>query len=114
MTKLSFARDVQGQNAYAPVTSSNKYSANLVNGGASSITVPSSSQNWIVVFSYQPGVDVWVDFSGATAAIPAAATFAASTSELNPAARSVQAGSIISAITINATADVGVMFYAIP
>lgn len=114
MTQLSFARDIQGQNAYAPMTSSNKYSATLVNGGASSITVPSSSQNWIAVFSYQPGVDVWVDFSGATAIIPVGATFASTTSELNPAARSVQANSTISAITANATADVGVMLYAVP
>jgi len=114
MTQLNFGRDVQGMNAYAPQTSSNKYSANLVNGGASSITVPSSFQNWIAVFSYQPGVDVWVDFSGATAAIPVGATFAATTSELNPAARYVSGGSVISAITANATADMGIMLYAVP
>lgn len=113
MTQLNFGRDVQGMNAYAPQTSANKYSATLINGGASSITVPSSYQNWIAVFSYQPGVDIWVDFSGATAAIPVGATFASSTSELNPAARSVQAGSVISAITANATADMGIMLYAV-
>lgn len=110
---LNFGRDASGYNAFSPSPSNNKYSATLVNGAASSVTVPSTSSLWDVVFSYQPGDSVWVDFSGATAAIPVGATFAATTSELLPASRRVLAGTVVSAITDNATADVGIMLYAV-
>ena len=90
-----------------------KWNATITNGSATSITVPSNFKTWIAVFSYQSGSNVWVDFSGATAAIPAGATLAVSTSELNPGARTVQAGSKISIITDNTSADVGISLYAV-
>lgn len=113
MTILNFGRDVQGYNAYAPAPSDLKYSATLTNGSATSITVPSNFINWIVVFSYQPGSDIWVDFSGETAAVPAGATLSSTTSELLPATRLVNNGTNISVITANTTADIGIMLYAI-
>ncbi len=113
-TQLNFGRDVQGMNAYAPFTSTNKYNATITNGAETHITVPSDSENWIAAFAYQPGSNVWVDLTGATAAIPAGATLTACTSELNPGQRKVLAGSKISMITDDSTADVGVILYAVP
>lgn len=105
---LNFGRDVQGYNAYAPQDASFKRSATLLAGGASSFTIPNSYPVWIVAFSPQPGANVWVDFSGSTAAIPVGATFAATTSSLNPGQRTVLAGTSISCITDNTTADIGI------
>jgi len=113
VNQLQFGRDVQGYNAYAPLDSSVKYSATITNGSATSITVPSSFQVWIVAFSIQPGTNVWVDFSGATAAIPVGATLAVTTSSLNPGQRTVFSAGNISIITDNATADVGIELWPV-
>lgn len=110
---LNFGRDVQGYNAYAPQDASIKYSATLTNGNATSITVPNSYEVWIAAFSSQPGGDLWVDFSGATAAIPVGATLAATTSSLNPGQRTVFAGGTISVITDNTTLDVGIELWPV-
>lgn len=114
MTTLNFGRDAQGFNAFAPMPSALKQSVTLTTGVAASYTVPSEFKNYIVVFSTQPGTTVWVDFSGATAAVPAGGTFAATTSELNPGSRLIAGGSSISVISNNATADVGISLYAVP
>jgi hypothetical protein len=113
ITPLSFGRDEQGYNAYAPQDSSLKYSATITNGSATSITIPKSYQIWIVAFSIQPGGNVWVDFSGATAAIPAGATLASTTASLNPGQRTVFSGGTISIITDNASVDVGIELWPV-
>lgn len=119
-TKLEFGRDINAYNAFAPRPSTTAFSATLTNGAASSITLPGNFQEWVVAFSFQPGTVVWVDFSGATAAIPVGATFAATTSELNPGARKIATYKndgvtprTISLITDSATADVSITLYGI-
>jgi hypothetical protein len=111
-TLLSFGRDVQGYNAYAPQPSTNKWSATKTTGSATSITVPSNFQTWVVSFRYYPN-DVWVDVTGATAAIPVGATLASSTSELNPASLTLQAGTNISMITGLTSADVSIVMWPV-
>lgn len=113
MSLLNFAKDVQGFNTFAPMFANVKYSATLASNGHATVTVPSSFTNWVVVFSIQPGSDVWVANNG-TAAAPAGATFASTTSELLPGSRSVKAGDVIDILNNGvASADVGVSFYAL-
>lgn len=112
-TILRFGRDTQGMNAYAPATAEDKWNVLLFNGVAASITVPDNYENWIAVFSYQPGTGVWVDFSGATAVAPTLNTLEPCTAEMNPSARSVKSGDTISMITANAQAQTGVVLYAL-
>ena len=111
-TILSFGRDIQGYNAYAPQPSTNKWSATITTGTATSIVVPSNYPVWVVSFRYYPN-DVWVDVTGATAAIPAGATLATTTSELNPASLTLTAGTHISVITGLTTADVSVVMWPV-
>ncbi len=111
-TELQFGRDIQGYNSYAPYPSANKWSATITNGAATSITVPSNFAVWIVSFRYFPN-DVWVDVSGAAAIIPVGATLASSTSELNPSSLTLLAGTNISIITGQATADVSIVMWPV-
>jgi hypothetical protein len=112
-TILNFGRDVQGYNAYAPMDSKDKFRAVLVAGTATSITVPSNYPVWIVAFSPQPGADVWVDFSGATATIPSGGTLTSTTTSLNPGQRTVLAGSTISVIASNTNAEIGIELWSV-
>ncbi len=112
-TMLNFGRDVQGYNAYAPSRSKDIWKANLATGVESNITVPSNHEMWIAVFSFQPGTDVWVDLSGATAVAPSTGTLTATTAELNPGSRTVLAGDKISCITDSTAAEMSVALYAV-
>lgn len=105
---LNFGRDIQGYNAYAPQDAPFKESATLDAGIPSTFTIPSSYPVWIVAFTPQPGTNIWVDFSGAAATAPVGSTFATTTSTLNPGQRTVLAGTEISCVTNNTTADIGV------
>ena len=109
-TKLSFGRDIQGHNAYATKPSTVKWSATITVGTATSITVPSNWNTWVVSFRYYPN-DVWVDVSGADAIVPVGATLAVTTSELNPASLTLSAGTKISVITGLTSADVSVVMW---
>jgi hypothetical protein len=109
---LHFGRDTQGYCSYAPDPSTVKYAATLTAGLPASVVVPSTFAVWVVSFRYYPN-DVWVDTSGVAAIIPAGATLAATTSELNPASLTLLAGTNISMITALATADVSVVMWPV-
>lgn len=108
--RLQFGRDTQGYNAFAPYPSSYKWKATLTANNATSIVIPFSFPLWIVSFRYFPN-DVWVDVSGATAAVPVGGTLTATTAELNPASLTLEAGKTISVITSQATADISIVMW---
>lgn len=112
MTRLTFGKDTGSYSAYAPMPSTDKWSATITNGSATSITVPTTHANWVVSFRYYPN-DVWVDTTGATAIIPVGATLAATTSELNPASLTLPSGATISMITGLTAADVSVVMWPV-
>ena len=88
------------------------YTAILGAAGSDDFAVPLSAPRWKAVFSYTPGVDVWVSING-TAAVPAGATFAVAASELNPKCREVAAGDTIDCFAVTANTNVSVSFYAL-
>lgn len=112
--KLQFGVDSSGKSALSPFPTDVAYSADLVNNTPATITVPASAKEWTVAFSITPGTEVWVDFSGATAAAPAGATFAATTSVLNPKTRTISSSKVptISVLTTDASSSVSVEFFA--
>lgn len=109
-TKLSFGRDIQGMNAYAPHPSQDMWQTTLTVGAEATVTVPSNFDTWVVSFRYFPN-DVWVDVSGNPAAVPADGALRPTTSELNPAALTLAKGTPISMITGQTTADVSVVMW---
>ena len=100
-TKLSLTRDINSYNAFGIFPTYDIFAGSLAANTAQSIVVPSNQQYWLAIFTFSPGDNVWVDFSGA-AAVPTG-TVGAVTSVLNPAGRQVLAGSTISFITADST-----------
>lgn len=121
-TKFNMTRDINGYNAFGVVSSDTKYSATLAINTDTSLTVPSSmglggngfynSTRWLAIFNFTPGAAVWVA-NNATAAVPAGAPFASTTSELNPAAREVKGGDVLHFICGSAGVSVSVVFYSL-
>lgn len=94
-------RDVSGTNGFGIAFSLNGESTSLAANVEQHITVPDNYPNWMAVFSYTPGSNIWVD--GINTAVVPGTSFAASTARLNPAGRYVKAGDVISFITSDIT-----------
>lgn len=109
-TKFNMTRDINGYNGFGVPFALDGQSAILAANVEQHITVPSNYQNWIAIFSFTPGSNVWVD--GITTAIVPSGAFSATTAELNPAARFVTAGQTLSFKTSDVTnPQVSVIFY---
>lgn len=109
-TKFNMTKDVAGYNGFGVKFASDGYKGLLAVGVEQHVTVPSNYPNWLAVFSYTPGSNIWVDGT-TTAAVPVGA-FAATTADLNPSARQVVAGQTLSFITSDTTSpQVKVSFY---
>ena len=123
MTPFALSRDVNGYNGFGLQFSDNKYSATVAQTTDTTLTIPGDApmgavnnvtiNKYIAIFSYEPGSQVWVA-NNETAEIPVGASFAATTSELNPSARQVNAGDVLHFYTPDATgAEVSVILYAL-
>lgn len=115
-TKFNMSRDINGYNGFGiqPTANADMQSTFLAANTAQSVTVPDNYPNWIVIFSYTPGSNIWVSFDGSTAVVPAS-SFAAVNSCLNPAARAVVKNQVISFITNDDfEPEIGVEFQVAP
>lgn len=110
-TKFSMGRDINGYNSFSLAFSDTNYNMVLAAGVAQSVTIPSDEDHYRVIFSFTPGASVWVA-NNSTAAAPSGAS-ALSASQLNPVARDVKKGDVLSLITTDTSAAVGVQIYAV-
>ena len=97
-TKFLMTRDVAGYNGFGVIPTYDIQGCSLTDNAAQTFTVPDNYSNWIAIFSYTPGANIFVDFTGATAAVPSG-TVSTITSVLNPSARAVNGGDTFSVIT---------------
>lgn len=112
-TPFSMTRDINGYNGFGLPFSINQYSATLAQNTDTTLTVPSYANNYIAIFAYQEASTVWVAKNN-TAGVPAGSTFAATKSQLMPAAHYVAAGDVLHFFTADTSAVVSVMLYALP
>lgn len=111
-TKFKMTRDINGYNGFGLVPANNIYGVNLAQNIAQTIvTVPGDFQNWIAIFSVDPGLRIFAAYN--TAATSYTGTAGTVTSELNPIAWQVKSGDTISVLTPDTACYVGVKLYAI-
>lgn len=120
-TVYNVNKNFQGVNGYGTPFCDQTFTATIAAATATALPVPGTSamgmapatksaNTFLAVFTYAPSAKVWVA-NNHTAAIPAGAAFAASNSVLNPPAKIVKTGDILSFIC-TAGADVCVEFYS--
>lgn len=120
---FAMSRDINGYNGFGLQFSDTKYSASIAQNTDTTLTIGGSAvmgaaaattyNKYIAIFSYEAGAQVWVA-NNATAGVPGGATFASTSSELNPAAREVKAGDVLHFFTADASgATVSVVIYAL-
>lgn len=92
-----------------------KYSATLAATTDTTLTIPGNAPRYKALIKVKN--NTWIA-NNATAAVPAGATFAATTSELvsssaPPICREVKAGDVLHFFTATASTDVSVVLYAV-
>jgi len=110
-TKFVLTRDINGYNAFGVTFAENNYQTNLATNTAQSLTVPSNFQTWLAIFAIEPGSNVFIA-NNATAVVPGS-SFAETNTQYIPTARQVSGGDVLSFITPDTSAYVGVSLYAI-
>ncbi len=111
-TKFNMTRDINGYNGFGLKFADDSYQTTLAANVAQTLTVPSNYPNWIAIFVVSPGSNIWIA-NNDEATVPGG-SFLQDSSELNPVARQVKSGDILSFITADATNPyVNVLFYII-
>jgi hypothetical protein len=120
-TNYNIDKTKNGVNGFGLPFCNTIYSATLTASTDTTVAVPLTAavgaptattyNKFMAVFSYTAGNDVFVALN-ATAAVPAGNTFAATTSELNPAGKMVKSTDVIHFYSAT-TPKVTVAFYAI-
>lgn len=108
-TLFNNLRDASGQNSFGLQFAVDGFQTELAAGTAQSFTVPSNYPKWAMIISIEPGAAVWVA-DNVVATVPGS-NFSATTSELNPGTKVVYGGDVISLITSNTTAQIGILLY---
>src|SRR3954466_9416607 len=103
--------DVQGNNAFAPKFTDINKATTLEADTEQHFTIPSDFAQWIVIFSYSSGANVFVACN--EEAVTAGSSFEDTASQLMPATRCVKAGDVLSFITGDTMAIVGVSLYGV-
>lgn len=101
-TKFNMIRDISGYNGFGIIPTYDIQGCSLTADTAQTFTVPDNYSNWIAIFTYTPGSNVFVRFDGSTATVPTG-TVASISVALNPSARAVAGGSTFSVITPDST-----------
>lgn len=121
-TKFNMTRDINGYNGFGLDFTDSAYSVSLTANADTTLTVPaidstggasysaSAKPQLIAVFEYTPGTEVWIA-KNASASIPGGSSFAATSSQMLPAARKVQGGDILHFYTSGTGVNVSVSFY---
>ena len=112
-TKFNMTRDVSGFNGFGLIPTNQMFGVLLAQNVAQELCImPPEYQNYIAIFNYTPGGNVFVAIN--TIATVFTGTAGAVTSELNPIARQLKAGDYISVITPDTGGDyVGVILYTV-
>lgn len=110
-SKFMLTRDINGFNGFGLDPSNYIEEVQLLANAEQHFTVSSQNAYWLAIFSYDPGLRIFVAYNN-TAAVPTT-TFASGVSDLNPTALRVKAGSKLSFITPDATAFTVVKFYGL-
>lgn len=129
ITQYKIQKDVAGYNGYGLQFSNSKFSATLAINTDTTLTVPTTGSLGaaldrvnkylaiISVFNATSEGEVWCA-NNATAAKPAGASFASTTSDMivqnKDYAREVKAGDVLHFFSAVAATDVSVIFYALP
>lgn len=121
-TKFNMSRDINGYNGFGLPLSDTNYSCTLTANSDTTLTVPnaiglgnqgpSTVAQSIAIINADPGTSVWVAVNG-TASTPVGATFASTTSALNPGAIFVNGGDVLHFITSATGVNVSVRFYSL-
>jgi hypothetical protein len=114
ITPFNMVRDINGFNGFGLVQTNNMWATTLVANAEQHFTVPPyvtlPYKHLLAIFTQSPGSSIFVAIN-ATAALPGG-SFSQVTAELNPGARLVNSGDVISVITPDASDYFEVLFYA--